>query len=142
MTHTALRQYPTPHQVKSSDQAIFPFISQFSHDESLCFVLFLIFFLIYHQICHTVLRWNFLEYSSDSLMSNHLQSQKCCLVVHDSPHVSLYLPAPHFQIFVPNFTIHHDKSAVSAFCFKLRCCTQTPSAFHRPPSPAYLRILG
>ena len=42
----------------------------FSHDESLCFVLLLIFFLIYHLICHAFLRWNFLEYSSDSLMSN------------------------------------------------------------------------
>src|SRR5882724_3702182 len=44
----------------------------FSHDESLCFVLLLIFFLIYHLICHPVLRQNFLEDSSDSLMSNHL----------------------------------------------------------------------
>jgi len=26
-SHTALRQYPTPHQVKSSDQVIFPFLS-------------------------------------------------------------------------------------------------------------------
>ena len=61
-------------------QAIFPFISYFSHDESLCFLLLLILlFLIYHLICHAVLRWNFLEYSSDSLMSNHL----CCLVIHD-----------------------------------------------------------
>src|SRR5882724_238632 len=73
MTHTALRQYLTPHQVKSSDQVIFPFISYFSHDESLCFILLLIFFLIYHLIHHAVLRWNFLEYFSDSLLSNHLQ---------------------------------------------------------------------
>src|SRR5882724_2308853 len=47
-------------------------LSIYSHDESLCFVLLLIFFLIYHLIHHPVLRWNFLEYSSDSLMSNHL----------------------------------------------------------------------
>src|SRR5882724_4222689 len=47
-------------------------ISYFSHDESLCFILLFIFFLIYHLICHAVLRWNFLEYSSDSLMSNCL----------------------------------------------------------------------
>src|SRR5882724_7859302 len=26
-SHTALRQYPTPHRVKSSDQVIFPFLS-------------------------------------------------------------------------------------------------------------------
>src|SRR5882724_622394 len=71
-SHTALMQYPTPHRVKSSDQVIFPFLSYFSHDESLCFVLLLIFFLIYHLICHAVLKRNFLEFSSDSLMSNHL----------------------------------------------------------------------
>src|SRR5882724_9753252 len=69
-SHTALRQYPTPHRVKSSDQVIFPFL--FSHDESLCFILLLIFFLIYHLIHHAVLKRNFLEFSSDSLMSNHL----------------------------------------------------------------------
>src|SRR5882724_13605294 len=44
----------------------------FSHDESLCFVLLLIFFLIYHLIRHAVLKRNFLEFSSDSLMSNRL----------------------------------------------------------------------
>ena len=54
-------------------QVIFPFISYFFHDESLCLVLLLIFLLIYHLIHHAVLRWNFLEYFSDSLMSNHLQ---------------------------------------------------------------------
>src|SRR5882724_959546 len=55
------------------NQVIFPFISYFSHDESLFFVLLLIFLLIYHLTCHAVLRWKFLEYFSDSLMSNHLQ---------------------------------------------------------------------
>src|SRR5882724_2301266 len=55
------------------DQAIFPFISYFSHDESLCFILSHIFFLIYHLTFHAVLRWNFLEYFSDSLLSNQLQ---------------------------------------------------------------------
>src|SRR5882724_2541493 len=79
MTHTALRQYPTPHQVKSLDQVIFPFISYFSHDESLCFILLLIFFLIYHLICHPVLRWNFLESSSDSLMSKSLTDLRMLL---------------------------------------------------------------
>src|SRR5882724_354645 len=58
---------------QASDQAIFPFISYFSHDESLCLVLLLIFLLIYHLIHHAVLRWNFLEYFSDSLMRNCLQ---------------------------------------------------------------------
>src|SRR5882724_4523491 len=86
MTHTALRQFPTPHKVKSSDQVIFPFISYFSHDESLCFVLLFIFFLIYHLICHVVLSWNFLEDSHDSLMSNHLQISEM-LLSHSGPHV-------------------------------------------------------
>src|SRR5882724_1794803 len=54
-------------------------LSYFSHDESLCFILLLSFFLIYHLICHPVLRWNFLEYSSDSLMSNHLQISEMLL---------------------------------------------------------------
>src|SRR5882724_13339193 len=87
MNHTALRQYPTPHQVKSLDQVIFPFISYFSHDESLCFILLLIFFLIYHLICHPVLRWNFLEDSYDSLMSNHLQISEMLLSHSGFPHV-------------------------------------------------------
>src|SRR5882724_13392325 len=38
----------------------------------MCFILLLIFFLIYHLIHHAVLKRNFLEFSSDSLMSNHL----------------------------------------------------------------------
>src|SRR5882724_5935566 len=54
-------------------QTIFPFILYFSHDESLCFILFLIFFLIYHLIHHAVLRWNFLEYFCVLLLRNHLQ---------------------------------------------------------------------
>ena len=64
-----------PHSSLSQviDHVIFPFISYFSHDESLCFILLLILFLIYHLIHHAVLRWNFLEYFSDSFMSNHLQ---------------------------------------------------------------------
>src|SRR5882724_2547135 len=78
-SHTALRQYPTPHRVKSSDQVIFPFLSQFSHDESLFFILLLIFFLIYHLIHHAVLKRNFLEFSSDSLMSNCLQISEMLL---------------------------------------------------------------
>src|SRR5882724_12020855 len=87
MTHTALRQYPTPHQVKSSDQVIFPFISYFSHDESMSFILLLIFFLIYHLKCHAVLKRNFLESSSDSLMSNHLQISEMLLSLSGFPHV-------------------------------------------------------
>jgi len=87
MTHTALRQYPTPHQIKSLDQVIFPFISYFPHDESLCFVLLLIFFLIYHLIHHPVLRWNFLEDSYDSLLSNCLQISEMLLSCSEFPHV-------------------------------------------------------
>ena len=45
----------------------------------LCFILLLIFFLIYHLIHHAVLKWNFLEYSSDSLMSNCLQISEMLL---------------------------------------------------------------
>src|SRR5882724_6097720 len=69
--------HSSSHWIKSLDQVIFPFISYFSHDESLCFVLLLILFLIYHLICHPVL--SFLEYSSDSLMSNHLQISEMLL---------------------------------------------------------------
>src|SRR5882724_10433508 len=86
-SHTALRQYPTPHRVKSLDQVIFPFLSKFSHNESLCFVLLLIFFLIYHLIHHAVLKKNFLESSSDSLMSNHLQISEMLLSHSGLPHV-------------------------------------------------------
>jgi len=57
--HTQLWAVPTPHWVKSLNQVIFPFISYFSHDESLCFILLFIFFLIYHLICHVVLWWTF-----------------------------------------------------------------------------------
>src|SRR5882724_11597967 len=87
MNHTALRQYSTPHQVKSSDQVIFPFISYFSHDESLCFVLLFIFFLIYHLICHVVLCQDFLEDSYDSLMSDCLQISEMLLSLSGFPHV-------------------------------------------------------
>src|SRR5882724_10377426 len=73
------------------NQVIFPFISYFSHDESLCFILLLIFFLIYHLIHQAVLRWNFLEYFSDPVMSNCLQISECCLVIHDS-HKEAVLP--------------------------------------------------
>src|SRR5882724_12882945 len=69
------------------DQVIFPFISYFSHDESLCFILLLIFFLIYHLIYHAVLKRNFLEISSDSLMSNHLQISEMLLSHSGLPHV-------------------------------------------------------
>jgi len=37
LTHTVLRQFLTPSLSPVIDQAIFPFISYFSHDESLCF---------------------------------------------------------------------------------------------------------
>jgi len=53
MTHTALRQYPTPHQVKSSDQVIFPFISYFpmmSHCVSF-YYSFSFWFIIWFVCC-------------------------------------------------------------------------------------------
>ena len=89
MTHPALRQFPTPHRVNSLDQVIFPSISYFSHDESLCFILLSIFFLIYHLICHVVLWWNFLEDSYDSLMSNHLQISEMLLSHSGFPSLKL-----------------------------------------------------
>lgn len=56
-----------PSSSRVIDQVIFPFISYLSHDESLCFVLLLIFSLIYHLICHAltnvVMRQNFPELS-------------------------------------------------------------------------------
>jgi len=58
----------------------------FFHDELLCFILLLFFFLIYHLI-HPVLKWNFLESSSDSLMSNHLQISGVLLSHSGFPHV-------------------------------------------------------
>src|SRR5882724_11660094 len=43
------------HSSLSQVIVIFPFISYFSHDESLCFNLLFNLFLIYHLICHVVL---------------------------------------------------------------------------------------
>ena len=85
-SYTALRQYPTPHEVKSLDQVIFPFLSQFSHDESLCFILLLIFFLIY-LIHHAVLKRIFWNFHLTHWWAITYRSQKCCLVILDSPHV-------------------------------------------------------
>src|SRR5882724_5786239 len=62
VSHSSLSQV-----IRSSHLSIY-----FSHDESLCFISLFIFFLIYHLIHHAVLKRNFLEFSSDSLMSNHL----------------------------------------------------------------------
>jgi len=73
MTHTQpWGSYPTPHQVKSSDQVIFPFYLKFpmmSH----C-VSFYYSFSFWFIIWFIMLFWKgtFLEFSSDSLMSNHL----------------------------------------------------------------------
>jgi len=44
-------------------------------------------------------------------------------------------PALHFQIFVPNFTIQHGDSAVSAFISNPAAVHITPLAPHRPPIP-------
>ena len=66
--------HPSSSQV--IDQAIFPFISYFSHHKSLCFILLLIFFLIYHIICHTltnVVMWQyFLECSLTHVLTHFL----------------------------------------------------------------------
>src|SRR5882724_5729173 len=51
VSHSSLSQV-----IRSSHPSIFILIS---HDESLCFILLLIFFLIYHLIHH---KWDFLEY--------------------------------------------------------------------------------
>src|SRR5882724_6901893 len=70
-SHTALRQYPllieSSHRIRSSFHFYLNF-PMMSH----CVILLLIFFLIYHLIHHAVLKRNFLESCSDSLMSNHL----------------------------------------------------------------------
>jgi len=79
-SHTALRQVPTSHRVKSSDQVIFPFYLDFpmmSH----CVSFITHFLFDYHLIRHAVLKRNFLEFSSDSLMSNRLLISECCLVI-------------------------------------------------------------
>jgi len=66
------------HQIKSSFH-LYPIF----HDESLCF--FLLLFLIYHLIHHLVLRWNFLEFPLTDWWAIAYRSQKCCLVIQDSP---------------------------------------------------------
>src|SRR5882724_21703 len=71
-SHTALRQYPTPHQVKSLDQVIFHFYLNFPMMSHCVSFYYSFSFWIYHLICHAVLKRNFLEFSSDSLMTNHL----------------------------------------------------------------------
>ena len=48
---------------------LYPIFPMMSH----CVSFITHFFLIYHLIHHTVLRWNFLEYFSESLLSNCLQ---------------------------------------------------------------------
>src|SRR5882724_10355561 len=66
--------HPSSSQV--IDHAIFPFISYFSHDGSLCFALLLIFFLIYHLIHHVLtifVMWQyFLECSLTHVLTHLL----------------------------------------------------------------------
>src|SRR5882724_6689984 len=83
MTHTALGQYPTPHQVKSLDQVIFPFISYFSHDET-----------VFHFIIHFLSDLSsdlscccMMELSGRFLMSNCLQVSEMLLSRSGFPHV-------------------------------------------------------
>jgi len=56
-----------------------------------------------------------------------------CFFSLSSP--SLYPPAPHFWIFIPNFAIHHDNSEVSAFISNTTAVHRTLSAPHRLPIP-------
>jgi len=95
-SHTALRQYPTPHWVKSSDQVIFPiFILNFPMMKSLCFILLLIFFLIF-IIWFIMLFWNrtFWNFPLTHWWEIAYWSLKCCLVILDSPHVYKELVLP------------------------------------------------
>jgi len=60
-SHTALRQYPTPHRVKSSDQSSFHFIPNFpmmSH----CVSFYTHFLFDLSSDSHAVLKRNFLEF--------------------------------------------------------------------------------
>jgi len=63
------------------DQVIFPFISYFSHDESLCFILLLIFFLIF--IWFIMLFWDGTLWNIPLTHGWEItyRSQKCCLVI-------------------------------------------------------------
>src|SRR5882724_5641843 len=125
MTHTQpLGSTPllieSSHWIKSS--------FHFSHDESLCFILLLIFFLIYHLIHHAVLKRNFLEFSSDSLMSNCLQISEMLLSCSGLPHVYKEAVLPQRkdnQVHV--LFLAQLSSARSNFDYNIRICQQLSS---------------
>src|SRR5882724_2493334 len=73
--------HPSSSQV--IDQAIFPFISYFSHDESLCFVLSLIFFLIYHLIHHVLTIFVMWQYFLECSLT-HVEMLLChsCILLY------------------------------------------------------------
>jgi len=70
------------------NQAIFPFMSYFSHDESLCFHFITIFLLIYHLIHHALpifVIWQyFLECSLTHVLTHFLTHVEILLFVHGS----------------------------------------------------------
>jgi len=82
-SHTALRQYPTPHRVKSSIKSSFHFYPNFPWCHCVSFYYSFLFDL--SSVRHAVLKrtfWIFLWL----MMSNRYWSLKCCLVVLHSPH--------------------------------------------------------
>jgi len=85
-SHTALRQYLTPHKVKSLDQVIFPFYLNFPMMSN-CVSFITHFLLIYHLIHHAVLKGTSGFFPLNHWWAITHWSQKCCLVILDSPHV-------------------------------------------------------
>jgi len=86
-SHTALRQYPTPHRVKSSDQVIFPFYLNFpmmSHCVSFYYSFFFLIIIWFVMLFWKGTFWNFPLTHWWAIV---YWSQKCCLVVLDSPHI-------------------------------------------------------
>jgi len=57
------------------------------------------------------------------------------LMIFSLLHPCFIPPVPHFWIFVPNFTIHHDDFEVSAFISNPAAAHGTLLAPHRPPIP-------
>src|SRR5882672_12262238 len=80
MTHTALGSIPPLIESSHQSSHLAIYILSFSHDESLCFVLLLIFSLIYHLIHHVltnaVMRQNFLEHSLSLIAEESLTNLK------------------------------------------------------------------
>jgi len=86
-SHTALRQYPTPHWVKSSDQVIFPFYPNFPWWVTV--FRFITHFLFWFIIWFIMLFWKgtFWNFPMTHWWAIAYWSLECCLVVLHSPHV-------------------------------------------------------